>query len=78
MGWDKSNLNHEEHEVSRGRELEQFNNEEQPVSIIEAVVLTDYRAIPDMVVHEKTGFLVPYGQPETIAQVIAETTATNP
>ena len=31
-----------------------------------------------MVVHEKTGFLVPYGQPETIAQVIAETTATNP
>lgn len=59
-----------------------YNNEGQPVSIIEAmafgnvVVSTDYRAIPDMVVHEKTGFLVPYGQPKTIARVIAETTAT--
>lgn len=58
-----------------------YNNEGQPVSIIEAmafgnvVVSTDYRAIPDMVVHEKTGFLVPYGQPNAIARVITETTA---
>ena len=58
-----------------------YNNEGQPVSIIEAmafgnvVVSTDYRAIPDMVVHEKTGFLVPYGQPKVIARVIADTTA---
>ena len=58
-----------------------YNNEGQPVSIIEAmafgniVVSTDYRAIPDMVVHEKTGFFVPYGQPKTIAQVIADVTA---
>ena len=58
-----------------------YNNEGQPVSIIEAmafgnvIVSTDYRAIPDMVVHEKTGFLVPYGQPKVIARVIADTTA---
>lgn len=58
-----------------------YNNEGQPVSIIEAmafgdvVVSTDYRAIPDMVEHEKTGLLVPYGQPKAIAQAIAETTA---
>jgi len=57
-----------------------YNNEGQPVSIIEAmafgnvVVSTDYRAIPDMVVHEKTGFFVPYGQPNAIARVVAETT----
>jgi len=58
-----------------------YNNEGQPVSIIEAmafgnvVISTDYRAIPDMVIHEKTGFLVPYGRPEVVAQVIANTTA---
>ena len=58
-----------------------YNNEGQPVSIIEAmafgnvVVSTDYRAIPDMVIHEKTGFLVPYGQPKVIARVIADTMA---
>lgn len=56
-----------------------YNNEGQPVSIIEAmafgnvVVSTDYRAIPDMVVHGKTGFLVPYGRPQAIARVIADT-----
>lgn len=58
-----------------------YNNEGQPISIIEAmafgnvVVSTDYRAIPDMVVHKKTGFLVPYGQPKVIARVIADATA---
>ncbi|MEA3280610.1 MAG: glycosyltransferase family 4 protein [Thermodesulfobacteriota bacterium] len=55
-----------------------YDNEGQPVSIIEAmafgnvVISTDYRAIPDMVVHGKTGFLVPYGQPKVIARVIAD------
>lgn len=53
-----------------------YNNEGQPVSIIEAlaygavVVSTDHRAIPDMVVDGATGFLVPFGEPEAIAERI--------
>jgi glycosyltransferase involved in cell wall biosynthesis len=58
-----------------------YNNEGQPVSIIEAmaygnvVISTDYRAIPDMVVDGVTGRLVPYGRPEAIAQAIANLVA---
>jgi glycosyltransferase involved in cell wall biosynthesis len=53
-----------------------YNNEGQPVSIIEAmahgnvVVSTDYRAIPDMVADGETGALVPYGDPAALAQAI--------
>ncbi|HEU0012350.1 MAG TPA: glycosyltransferase family 4 protein [Longimicrobium sp.] len=53
-----------------------YNNEGQPVSIIEAiaygnvVVSTDYRAIPDMVVDGVTGCLVPYGDAEAIAGAV--------
>ncbi len=53
-----------------------YDNEGQPVSIIEAmayanvVISTDYRAIPDMVVDKQTGFLVPYAQPRAIADRI--------
>jgi glycosyltransferase involved in cell wall biosynthesis len=58
-----------------------YNNEGQPVSIIEAmacanvVISTDYRAIPDLVVEGVTGRLVPYGQPAAIAQAIADLVA---
>jgi glycosyltransferase involved in cell wall biosynthesis len=58
-----------------------YDNEGQPVSIIEAmaygnvVISTDYRAIPDLVVDGVTGRLVPYGQPAAIAQVIADLVA---
>lgn len=58
-----------------------YDNEGQPVSIIEAmaygnvVISTDYRAIPDMVEDGVTGRLVPYGQPKAIAQAIAELVA---
>lgn len=54
-----------------------YNNEGQPVSIIEAmayanvVVATDYRAIPDLVVDGVTGILVPYGDPVALAASIA-------
>lgn len=53
-----------------------YNNEGQPVSIIEAmahgnvVVSTDYRAIPDMVDDGVTGVLVPYGAPAAIADAV--------
>jgi glycosyltransferase involved in cell wall biosynthesis len=55
-----------------------YDNEGQPVSIIEAmaygnlVISTDYRAIPDLVVDGVTGRLVPYGQPAAVAQAIAD------
>jgi glycosyltransferase involved in cell wall biosynthesis len=58
-----------------------YDNEGQPVSIIEAmaygnvVISTDYRAIPDLVVDGVTGRLVPYGQPAAIAQAIADLAA---
>jgi glycosyltransferase involved in cell wall biosynthesis len=58
-----------------------YDNEGQPVSIIEAmacanvVISTDYRAIPDLVVDGVTGRLVPYGQPAAIAQAIADLVA---
>lgn len=53
-----------------------YNNEGQPVSIIEAmahgnvVVSTDYRAIPDLVDDGVTGVLVPYGAPAAIADAV--------
>jgi glycosyltransferase involved in cell wall biosynthesis len=53
-----------------------YNNEGQPVSIIEAmahgavVISTDYRAIPDVVRDGVTGRLVPYEQPAAIADAI--------
>ncbi len=56
----------------------QYNNEGQPVSIIEAiayatvVVSTDYRAIPDMVLDGVTGVLVPFGEPRVIAEKIRD------
>jgi len=55
-----------------------YNNEGQPVSIIEAmtygnvVISTNYRAIPDMIIDKITGFLVPYNCPWEIAQIIME------
>lgn len=55
-----------------------YNNEGQPVSIIEAiaagnvVIATNYRAIPDMVIDNHTGFLVPYGAPNKIADAIEQ------
>jgi glycosyltransferase involved in cell wall biosynthesis len=58
-----------------------YDNEGQPVSIIEAmaygnvVISTDYRAIPDLVVDGVTGRLVPYGRPAAIAQAIADLVA---
>ncbi|HVG43825.1 MAG TPA: glycosyltransferase family 4 protein [Longimicrobium sp.] len=58
-----------------------YNNEGQPVSIIEAiaygnvVVSTDYRAIPDMVRHGVTGVLVPYADPGAIAAAVAAAVA---
>jgi len=58
-----------------------YDNEGQPVSIIEAmaygnvVISTDYRAIPDLVVDGVTGLLVPYGHPAAIAQAIADLVA---
>jgi glycosyltransferase involved in cell wall biosynthesis len=53
-----------------------YNNEGQPVSIIEAmaygnvVISTDYRAIPDIVEHGETGFLLDFGAPEQIADAV--------
>lgn len=53
-----------------------YSNEGQPVSIIEAmafgnvVIATNYRAIPDLVVDGHTGFLVPYGRPDLIADAV--------
>ncbi len=58
-----------------------YDNEGQPVSIIEAmaygnvVISTNYRAIPDLVVDGVTGCLVPYGQPAAIAQAVADLVA---
>jgi glycosyltransferase involved in cell wall biosynthesis len=58
-----------------------YDNEGQPVSIIEAmaygnvVISTNYRAIPDLVADGVTGRLVPYGQPAAIAQAIADLVA---
>ncbi len=58
-----------------------YNNEGQPVSIIEAmargsvVVSTDYRAIPDVVAHGETGVLVPYGDPPKLAEAIGRLVA---
>jgi glycosyltransferase involved in cell wall biosynthesis len=55
-----------------------YDNEGQPVCIIEAmhsgtvVVATDYRAIPDMVQHHVTGYLVSRAEPESIAQCIVD------
>lgn len=55
-----------------------YNNEGQPISIIEAmaygcvVISTDYRAIPDMVKNGKTGYLVRFGHSEEIARCVAE------
>lgn len=36
------------------------------------VISTSYRAIPDMVIDNQTGILVPYNNPTAIAQRIAE------
>jgi glycosyltransferase involved in cell wall biosynthesis len=53
-----------------------YENEGQPVSIIEAmahgcvVVSTDFRAIPELVDDGVTGVLVPYGTPEVIAAAV--------
>lgn len=53
-----------------------YNNEGQPVSIIEAmahgsvVISTDYRAIPDLVDDGVTGRLVPYGDPAALAEAV--------
>jgi len=53
-----------------------YDNEGQPVSIIEAmahgnvVISTDYRAIPDLVDDGITGVLVPYGAPAAIADAV--------
>jgi len=53
-----------------------YENEGQPVSIIEAmaygcvVVSTDFRAIPELVDDGVTGLLVPYGNPEAIAAAV--------
>ncbi|HEV7591169.1 MAG TPA: glycosyltransferase family 4 protein [Longimicrobium sp.] len=53
-----------------------YENEGQPVSIIEAmahgcvVVSTDFRAIPELVDDGVTGVLVPYGSPEAIAAAV--------
>lgn len=55
-----------------------YNNEGQPVSIIEAmasgnvVISTDYRAIPDMVDDGVSGRLVPFADPEAIADAVQE------
>ncbi|WP_207495321.1 glycosyltransferase family 4 protein [Aridibaculum aurantiacum] len=55
-----------------------YRTEGQPVSILEAmsygqvVISTRYRAIPDMVLDNSTGFLVPYGSPADIALKIRE------
>jgi len=55
-----------------------YNSEGQPVSILEAmscgsiVISTSYRAIPDMVIDNETGILVPYNKPTAIAHRIAE------
>jgi glycosyltransferase involved in cell wall biosynthesis len=56
-----------------------YNNEGQPVSIIEAlayatpVIATDYRAISDMLIDGETGFFVKYGDPEDLASRIKRT-----
>ena len=53
-----------------------YNNEGQPVSIIEAlafgipIIATDYRAITDMVINNITGCLVDYKSPDQIANAI--------
>ncbi|MBU2917738.1 glycosyltransferase family 4 protein [Psychrosphaera sp. F3M07] len=53
-----------------------YNNEGQPVSIIEAlsfglpIVTTNYRAISDMVHDKVTGAFVDYNNPESITQAI--------
>lgn len=55
-----------------------YNNEGQPVCIIEAiayatvVVATDYRAIPDIVLDGVTGVLVRPGEPRVIAEKIRD------
>jgi glycosyltransferase involved in cell wall biosynthesis/ubiquinone/menaquinone biosynthesis C-methylase UbiE len=55
-----------------------YPHEGQPISIIEAaaystvVVSTNYRAIPDLVVDEVTGRLVPFGDPQRLAEVLFE------
>ena len=60
-----------------------YHTEGQPVSIIEAmaygnvVISTDYRAIPDMVINNETGYLVNYGKPNEIAEIICRL-RTNP
>jgi glycosyltransferase involved in cell wall biosynthesis len=56
-----------------------YNNEGQPVSIIEAlayatpIIATDYRAISDMLIDGETGFFVKYGDPEDLAFSIKRT-----
>jgi glycosyltransferase involved in cell wall biosynthesis len=56
----------------------QYDNEGQPLSIIEAmafgnvVISTDYRAIPEMVIDQVNGVLVPYAEPEAIANAITD------
>jgi glycosyltransferase involved in cell wall biosynthesis len=56
-----------------------YNNEGQPLSIIEAmaygnvVISTDYRAIPDMIVNNVTGFLLPSRHPQLIADAVLKT-----
>ena len=53
-----------------------YNNEGQPVSIIEAlafglpVVATDYRAIPDMLLESETGCFVDYGNALQIVDAV--------
>lgn len=57
-----------------------YMNEGQPVSIIEAiaygcpVITTEYRAIPDLVVHGKTGFFVEYNDATAIADRLQQLT----
>ena len=58
-----------------------YSNEGQPISIIEAlaygtvVVSTAFRAIPDMVIEGVNGRLVPFRDPERLAEVLAEIAA---
>ncbi|WP_158301951.1 glycosyltransferase family 4 protein [Paenibacillus mesophilus] len=56
----------------------QYDNEGQPLSIIEAmafgsvVISTDYRGIPEMVIDGDSGVLVPFAEPGAIADAIKE------
>lgn len=55
-----------------------YINEGQPISIIEAmragcnIITTHYRAIPEMITHYKSGFLLHDRKPESILQIIMD------